>query len=59
MADGASVKVVTVMGLIFLHIGDGKCELSISQARELAELLDEAAEVADDGRDEASVEDTY
>lgn len=53
MADSASVKVVSVMGLIFLHIGDGKCELSISQARELAELLEEAAEVADDVEDDS------
>lgn len=40
------VKVVSVFGSLHLEVGEQSVELSIAQAEELAELLQEAAEHA-------------
>ena len=46
MGKSVEVKVESIMGDLHLYIGDSLVELSIKQARELADLLHDAAEHA-------------
>jgi len=42
----AQCKVVAVLGTIWLHFGEVRCELSVSQANELADHLQNAADIS-------------